>query len=98
MDAESKIDIEKREIWKNRDNAALFTKDAQRLGLNTAELGVPFMIVNTNGVETTLNGVVEIIDHFKPFLGEPIPSKSKPIVLIILGLIVVAVPLFLIMG
>jgi hypothetical protein len=30
--------VEKREIWKNRDNAALFTKDAERLGLDTAKL------------------------------------------------------------
>jgi hypothetical protein len=56
------------------------------------------MIVNTNGVESTLNGTDEIINHFKPLLGEPVPSKSKPFVLIILGLIVIVVPLFLIMG
>lgn len=96
VDAESKIDIDKKEIWRDRENAALFTKDAERLGLDTAKLWVPFMIVNTDGVETTLNGSAEIIEHFKPILGEPVPNKARPIVLSILGLIVILVPLYLI--
>lgn len=98
VDAENKIDIKKRETWKDRENAVLYTQDIERLGLKIEETGVPFLIINENWVEKTLWGSSDIINYFKPILWEPVPSKSKPIVLWILALFLVAVPLLLIFG
>ena len=45
VDAESKIDIEKREIYFNEDNRARMAADAERVGLNPESVGVPFLIL-----------------------------------------------------
>lgn len=98
VDLESKINLLKKEVWKDRDNAVAFSADVKRLGLKIEDTGVPFMIATENGKETVYSGSEQIIEHFKPLYGEPKPNKAKPIVLAILWLFVILVPAYLILG
>jgi len=93
VDAMSKIDLEKREVYFDDDNRSAMIADATALGLDPNTIGVPFLVINSwSGTETSyLVWDAPIIEHFTPLLGEVPESHKKTIVLIILGLIVVGV-------
>ena len=96
VDGWNKMNVDKREIYFEKENAAKFTADIERLGLDSAKVWVPFLIVNTDWVETTFSWDTPIIDHFLPILWEAPENNKKTIVFIILGLLAVLIPLFII--
>ena len=58
---ESKINIEKKEVYNNKDNANLLAKIAKKCGIKENELGVPFL---WTGSECKI-GDEDIINFFK---------------------------------
>ena len=58
---ESKINIEKKEVYDNKDNANLLAKIAKKCGIKENELGVPFL---WTGSECKI-GDEDIINFFK---------------------------------
>jgi glutaredoxin len=57
----AKIKFQELEVYENKDNAALLGKYAERCGIDTNQIGVPFFY---NG-QTCLIGQDEIINYFK---------------------------------
>lgn len=97
VDGYNRINIEKKEVYFNQDNAKSMSQDAESLGIKQEELGVPFLIVDNDGEKSYLIWDGPIIDHFTPILGEPQPSNAKYIVLGILVLLAVIIPAGIIM-
>lgn len=97
VDWYKKLNIEKREIYRNPDNSKNMMADAERLwlGLN---VWVPFFIVNTWEEEIPMVWDKPIIDFLSPVLGESsgTENKSKTIILAILAVFAVILPVFLI--
>lgn len=91
VDAENKINIEKKEVYFNDENRALMSADAQKLGLDPATVGVPFLVLQQWETTSHLIGDVPIIEHFTPILWEAPKSHKNTIVLIVLAIIVLGV-------
>lgn len=71
VDGYSKLNIDKREVWHNKENAQKMSEDIKRLGLeNNANIWVPFLVVNENGKEITLSGLDQAMAYFEPILGK----------------------------
>ena len=94
VDGYNRIDIEKKEVYFNKDNAKAMSDDGKRLWYEN--VWVPFLIVNEDWKESVLNWDKPIIDYFIPILGEPKPNNNKYIIIAILWLIVILVPIFII--
>lgn len=58
----SKVQIEKYEVWSNKDNQKRMTQRAQACNINLKDMGVP-LLVTPQG--ECLSGDGPIIDHFK---------------------------------
>ncbi len=92
-DAEAKFNIEAREVWKVRENAVLMTKDIEALGLNPAEIGVPFFVVKNGNQVSYINGSNNVINHFSPLLGDYTAPERNSLVIIIIGLLLIVLPI-----
>lgn len=92
-----KLNIEKREVYRNPENSKNMMADAERLWLGM-NVWVPFFIVNTWEEEIPMVWDKPIIDFLSPVLGESSNSKnnSKTIILAILAVLAVILPVFLI--
>ncbi|ATU05721.1 hypothetical protein BKN14_04790 [Candidatus Gracilibacteria bacterium HOT-871] len=71
-----KLNIDKREVWSNRDNAVKMASDMQRLGLDSSTLTTPFLVINSNGKETALTGLDQLMAYFEPILGKSTVSAN----------------------
>jgi hypothetical protein len=75
-DAYNKLDMVKKEVWYDKDNAWEMVEALKRLGLNT-NTWVPFILVrDIDWGESYLSGDTPIIDHFKPYLWEANQNTS----------------------
>lgn len=77
VDWYSKLNIDKREVYNNKDNSLRMTEDLKRLGLQNAKTWVPFLIVNENWQEKTLNWLDEAMAYFEPKLGKVVETKVE---------------------
>ena len=71
-----KLNIDKREVWSNRDNAVKMASDMQRLGLDSSTLTTPFLVINSNWKETALTGLDQLMAYFEPILGKSTVSAN----------------------
>lgn len=73
------LSLEKREVYYNADNNALFLALSKELGIAQSELGVPFVYNKTTGKYTV--GVQPAIDQFTASIesSEEIPSTPLEI-------------------
>lgn len=57
----SKISVEKREVYSNAENSAIFQALAEKIGLSPSEIGVPFVYDKVTGkYGTGIDGAYEI--------------------------------------
>ena len=64
-----KINMDKREVWNNRDNAQKMAEDLKKLWLeNDTNIWVPFLVINQWWKLSYLSGSSQIISHFEPIL------------------------------
>lgn len=96
VDGYEKLNITKKEIYFNDDNRAEYLAAWERFGIAESDLWIPFLVINNSWEESFLIWDVPIIDHYKPFLWEPVESSSKFIILAILWALVIIIPLALI--
>lgn len=89
VDGYSRVNIEKKEVYYNQENAKSMSDDAERLWVKWG--GVPFLIIRDDENETYLVGDGPIIEYFIPILWEPKPNNRKTIVLSILWLLVIVI-------
>ena len=94
VDGYNRLNIEKKEVYSNTENAKAMSDDAKRLWYENA--WVPFLIVNEDWKETVLNWDKTIIDYFTPILWAPPPNNNKYIVFTILWLLAVLIPILII--
>lgn len=65
----NKLNIDKREVWRNKQNSLKMTEDLKRLWLeNDSSIWVPFLVVNENWKEITLSGLDQAMAYFEPIL------------------------------
>lgn len=104
-DGYNKLDIVKKEIWKNKENAAEMTKEVKRLWLDITKIWTPFIVVKGKQTEFTLNDMTQAKDHFANVLGVENTDKVTEltqkkdysfIILAVLWIIVVAASAFFI--
>lgn len=74
-DLYSKIEVEKKEVYRNRDNAEDFRKLAEKIGVNFNEVGVPFVYDRISGEVAT--GVKPAITLMTSRLGGKNKEKSQ---------------------
>lgn len=91
---ETKVNIEKREVYFDKDNAAQMSIDTKRVWKESA--WVPFLIINKNWNESFFSWYKEIIDHFVPILWEVPKNNNKVIVFSVLGILAFLIPLAMI--
>ena len=94
VDGYNMVDIEKKEVYFDKDNAKAMSDDAKRLWYES--VWVPFLIINEDWKESVLNWDKPIINHFIPILGEPKPNNNKYVIFAILWLLVIIVPFLII--
>ena len=64
-----KINMDKREVWNNRDNAQKMAEDLKKLWLeNDTNIWVPFLVINQWWKLSYLSGSSQIISHFESIL------------------------------
>lgn len=75
-----KLNIEKREVWHNKENSLKFAEDLKRLWLeNNANIWVPFLVINDNWTETYLSWLDQLMAHFEPILWKAKVEEKKVI-------------------
>lgn len=99
VDWYNKLNIDKREIWNNKENALKMTEDLKRLGLENAKTWVPFLVVNENWKEKVLNWLDEAMAYFEPKLGKVVVTKVEQkdnknaiIFMIVVAILAVVIP------
>ena len=65
-----KFDIEFKEVYFDRDNIKDFMSYIDKLGLDSSQVGVPFLVINSWADCTYLNGDTPIIDYFAQKLAQ----------------------------
>lgn len=91
--ANDEFNIEAREVWKNRENAALMSMDIQKLGLDPASIGVPFFIVKNGNQVSYISWSNKVIEHFYPILWEYVAPKRNSLAIIIVWLLLIILPI-----
>lgn len=99
VDWYNKLNIDKREVWNNKENALKMTEDLKRLGLENAKTWVPFLVVNENWKEKVLNWLDEAMAYFEPKLGKVVVTKVEQkdnknaiIFMIVVAILAVVIP------
>lgn len=64
-DVQEQFDLEMREIYFNRDNLVVLQGYLEKLGLDTHQIGVPFLVVNNLNECSYINGSLSIIAFFQ---------------------------------
>lgn len=106
-DVYERFDIEKFEIWNDRENAAKMTEYLEQVWIPLEQAGTPFIVVNPDqGSETYgLNGLDQAIDHFENELTqrgfeikeyEPPVGKKNTVNYILIGIFLVIVVLWIV--
>jgi len=90
------LNIVKKEVWSNDENRESMMSDAQRLGIDTSDIWVPFLVINEWGEESYLIWDKPVIEHFTPILWEAPKNNNIAIILSILAVLAVILPVFLI--
>lgn len=88
VDWYSKLNITKKEVYFDKNNAQELNSFAQKLWINSSEVWVPFLLVQDWDKYSYLIWDKPIIDHFKTALGNPEPKSNNNIILIVIWVIV----------
>ncbi|MFC1645460.1 glutaredoxin domain-containing protein [Patescibacteria group bacterium] len=65
FDVYSKVDFEKKEVWKNKENSQELAKVAQKCGINPKSIGVPFLAAHGK----CYVGLPDVKNFFKKEIG-----------------------------
>lgn len=77
---DEKIDIDMKEIYFNRDNLADLQVYLDKLGLDTHQIGVPFLVINNEDECSYINGSQSIIDFFQAKLDMMVAVEDENVV------------------
>lgn len=77
---DKKLDIDMKEIYFNRNNLADLQIYLDKLGLDTHQIGVPFLVINNEDECSYINGSQSIIDFFQAKLDMMVAVEDENVV------------------